>query len=101
MATRWLYNSDGDAIAFVSGSSVYSPRGEFIGQLYSDNTIWNGNYLGQVWGDDRIIYDTRKLFESRGLPGLPTLPGFVGEAPAKGQVTIPLGFSDVDFDRLI
>ncbi len=96
--TRWLYNSDGDPIAFVSGTSVYTARGEFVGELYEDNTIWNGDYIGQIWGDDRVIHDTRKLFETRGLPSMPTLPGFVGEAPTRGPVTIPRGFSDVDFD---
>lgn len=97
MAARWLYNSDGDPIAFVSGSSVYSPRGDFIGRLYEDNTIWNGDYLGELWADDRVIYDTRKLFTARGLPGMPTLPGFVNDPPFRGPVTIPLGFRDVDF----
>lgn len=97
MTTRWLFNSDGDAIAFVSSKSIYSLKGDFIGQLYEDGTIWNGNYLGQLWADDRVIFNTRKLFEHRGLPGLPTLPGFVGEAPSRAPVTIPLGFSDVDF----
>lgn len=95
--TRWLFNSDGDAIAYVSSSSVYTPAGDFVGKLYEDNTIWNGDYLGQLWADDRIIYDANKLHGSRGLPGMPTLPGFVGEPPFKGPVSIPLGFQDVNF----
>jgi hypothetical protein len=95
--TRWLFNSDGDAIGFVSGSSVYTPHGDFIGQLYPDQTIWNGEYLGQVWADDRVIFDTRKLYGTRGLPAMPTLPGFTGEPPYRGPVTVPLGFRDVSF----
>jgi hypothetical protein len=94
--TRWLYNSDGDAVAFVSGSYVYTPQGSFIGKLYEDNTVWNGDYIGEVMADDRLFYDTRKLFGSRGLPGLPTLPGFVGEPPFKGPHTVPLGYRDIE-----
>ena len=94
--TRWLYNSDGDAIAFVSGTYVYSPKGDFVGKLYEDNSVWNGDYVGELFADDRLICDARSLHGSRGLPGLPTLPGFVGEPPYKGPVTIPLGFRDVD-----
>jgi hypothetical protein len=95
--TRWLFNSDGDAIGFISGRSIYSPKGDFIGRLYEDNTIYNGNYLGELWGDDRVIFDTRKAFDRRGLPGMPTLPGFIGEPPFKGPVTLPPYYRDVDF----
>jgi hypothetical protein len=95
--TRWLYNSDGDAIALVSGKSVYTAKGSFAGTLYEDNTVWNGDYVGEVMADDRLFYDTRKLFAGRGLPGLPALPGFTGDPPFKGPCTMPLGFRDVDF----
>lgn len=94
--TRWLFNSDGDAIAFISGAFVYTVNGDFVGKLDNDKTVWNGEYIGVIMADDRLFYDTRKLFESRGLPGLPRLPGFVGEPPFKGPYTVPLGFRDVE-----
>jgi hypothetical protein len=94
--TRWLFDSDGEAVAFLSGTSVYTPKGDFVGELYPDNTIWNGDYVGEIMADDRLFYDTRKLFKSRGLPRIPSLPGFVGEPPYKGPCTVPLGYRDVD-----
>ncbi len=94
--TRWLYNSDGDPIAFVSGTYVYTRRGDFLGRLYEDNSVWNGDYIGELFADDRLIYDGRALKGSRGIPGMPKLPGFVGEPDFKGPVTIPLGFRDVE-----
>lgn len=94
--TRWLFNSDGDAIAYVYSGDVYTARGDFVGKLYNDHTVWNGEYVGIIMADDRLFYDTRKLFDSRGLPGQPKLPGFVGDPPYKGPYTVPLGFRDVD-----
>jgi hypothetical protein len=64
--------------------------------LYSDRTVWNGDYVGVIMADDRFFYDTRRLFETRGIPGTPTLPGFVSEPPYRGPYTVPLGFRDVD-----
>lgn len=96
MTTRWLYNSDGDPIAFITGSNVYSLRGDFVGKLYEDNSVWNGEYVGELFADDRLIYDARKLKGTRGIPGMPGLPGFVGEPDYRGPITVPLGFHDVD-----
>lgn len=96
MAARWLFNSDGDAIAYITNTYVFSPRGDFIGKLYEDNSIWNGDYIGQVMLDDRLFYDIRTLKSTRGIPGMPSLPGFVGEPPYKGPVSVPLGYRDVD-----
>jgi len=95
--TRWLYNSDGDPIGFIFNSNIYTPRGDFVGKLYDDNTVWNGDYVGEIYQSDRLIYDDRKLKGSRGIPGTPGLPGFVGEPDFKGPITLPLGFRDVEF----
>jgi hypothetical protein len=93
---RWLYNSDGDPIAFISGTHVFTCRGNFFGKLYEDNTVWNGDYVGELFADDRLIYDARTLKGSRGIPGLPGLPGFIGEPNYKAPVTLPLGYRDVE-----
>jgi hypothetical protein len=97
MAVRWLYNSDGDAIAFIYGKHVYTQRGNFVGMVYDDHTIWNGDYVGTIMADDRLFYDTRRLTGNRGIPGTPGLPPFVGDPMLRGPYTCPLGFRDVDF----
>lgn len=94
--TRWLYNSDGDPIAFITGTNVFSLHGDFVGKLYEDKSVWNGDYVGELFADDRLIFDGRKLKGSRGIPGIPGLPGFTGEPDFKGPITIPLGFRDVE-----
>jgi hypothetical protein len=94
--TRWLYNSDGDPIAFIQGDNVFSSRGDFVGKLFPDKSVWNGEYIGELFGDDRLIYNATKLHENRKLPGLPGLPGFFGEASFKSPLTIPLGYRDLD-----
>lgn len=93
---RWLYNSDGDPIVFIAGKHAFTQKGEFIGMLYPDNTIWNGNYVGTIMADDRLFYDQRSLHPDRGIPGTPGLPPFVGDPMQKGPYTCPLGYRDVD-----
>lgn len=96
--TRWLYNSDGDPVAFISGKYVFSPKGTFVGMLYEDNTVWNGDYVGELFAGDRLIHDSRALKGTRGIPGMPGLPGFTSEPEFKGPITLPLGFIDVAFE---
>ncbi len=96
---RWLYNSDGDPIAFISGQNVFTRWGSFLGRLYEDNTVWNGEYVGELFAGDRLIYDERRLHGSRGITGLPGLPEFIGEPEYRGALTLPLGFNDVRIDR--
>ncbi len=96
---RWLYNSDGDPIAILSGQNVFTRRGDFFGRLYEDNTIWNGDYVGELFAADRLIYDERRLRGSRSLPSLPGLPEFAGEPEYRGALTLPLGFNDVRIGR--
>jgi hypothetical protein len=94
--TRWLYNSDGDPIGFIQGENVFTTKGDFAGKFYPDQTIWNGDYIGELFADDRLIYDARKLHGNRKMPGITGLPGFFGEPSFKGPITIPLGYRDVD-----
>jgi hypothetical protein len=94
--TRWLYDSDGDPVAFLQSESVFSSRGDYLGKLDSDQQVWNGEYIGEIIADDRFVFNTKKLFGRRKMPGIPRLPGFHGEAPFKGAFTVPLGYRDVD-----
>jgi hypothetical protein len=94
--TRWFYNSDGDPIAFIQGENVYSVLGDYVGKLDSDKQVWNGEYIGELYADDRLIYNSSKLFGNRKMPGLPGLPGFFGEPTYKGSMTLPLGYRDVE-----
>ncbi|MBE0700013.1 MAG: hypothetical protein IH586_24060 [Anaerolineaceae bacterium] len=94
--TRWLYNSDGDPIAFIQGDNVFTTQGDFFGKIYPDQQVWNGDYLGELFADDRLIYNATKLHGNRKMPGLAGLPAYFGEPPFKGPVTIPLGYRDVD-----
>lgn len=95
--TRWLYDSDGEPVAYFQGEYLFTARGVFVGKLYEDNTIWNGEYIGEIMADDRFVFDERKLKGSRGIPGQPGLPGFAAEPEFKGPFSLPLGFRDVEF----
>lgn len=95
---RWLYNSDGDPVAFISGENVFSPQGNFVGKLYPDQQVWNGEYVGEIYAEDRLIYNAVRLHGTRSLPGLPGLPIFSGEPSYKGPFSLPQGYHDVDLE---
>ncbi len=96
MTTRWLYNSDGDPVAFIQRESVYSTRGDYVGKLYPDQQVWNGEYIGEIYSDDRFVFDVSRLHGNRKMPGMPTLPGFFGEPAFKGLITLRFIFRDVE-----
>jgi hypothetical protein len=74
---RWLYDSKGRPIAFVSGENVFSRGGRFIGKLAGDE-IWHGRYKGEIVRDDRFLYGLTKGSVVRSTPGTPGIPGLPG-----------------------
>jgi hypothetical protein len=69
MAVRYIYNTSGDYVAFVSNGYLFSPNAEWLGVIKRGNQVYlkNGNFLGYLLNDDRIA---RKKDE---LPKLPIL----------------------------
>jgi hypothetical protein len=95
--TRWLYDCDGDPIGFIQEDNVFTRNGDFAGKLMEDQTVWNGEYVGEIYADDRFVYDTNKLHSSHKIPMMPRLPHFAGEPEFKGIITLPIGYRDVVF----
>jgi hypothetical protein len=94
---RWLYDSQGHPIAFVSRENVFSWSGRFIGKL-DGNEIWHGRYKGEIVREDRFLYKLTKGSVIRGTPGTPGTPGIPGIPGSKGAIGMPAGYRDVDLD---
>ena len=90
---KWLFNSQGAPIAFVSENKVFSRSGSFVGRI--DGTeVWHGSYKGEIYGQERFLYKTSKGSVQRGTPGIPGIPGIPGLPGHKGGIAMPAGFRD-------
>ncbi len=96
--SKWLYNSNGDPIVFISNGRVFSKSGKYIGKL-ENNEVWHGEYKGEIYKDDRFVYKTDKGDVMRGTPGTPGTPGIPGIAGNKGAIRLPRNYRDVELDN--
>ena len=60
MATRYLFNTAGNYVAFQQGTNVFSPSADWLGFLVAGNQLYStdGHFLGYVINDDRVARDT-------------------------------------------
>lgn len=60
MATRYLFNTAGNYVAFQQGANVFSPSADWLGFLVGGNQLYStdGKFLGYVLNDDRVARDT-------------------------------------------
>lgn len=94
---RWLFNSHGNPIAFVSGENVFSKSGRFIGRLEGDEVLY-GTYRGEICADDRLLVDQSREMVARAIPGTPGTLGIPGVPGSKGAIGVPRKYRDVDLD---
>lgn len=80
IAVRYLYNTSGKYIGFLSGNYLFDPTGEWIGFLSQGNLVFqpSGEYLGSLLDDDRVVRDvtTNDQLPSTppAIPATPILP---------------------------
>jgi hypothetical protein len=96
---QYLFNSEGNWIAFRDGQFIFTPDGEWLGWLTPDgeNVLdITGKYLGSIYPQDRFY---RKLQEPElepsypGYPGQRSNPGYPG---FPGAVSIPWDAKDLE-----
>jgi hypothetical protein len=57
VAIRYIFNTAGDYVAFVSGSHLFSSSKEWLGFIPKGNEVYryDGTFLGYLLEDDRIV----------------------------------------------
>lgn len=77
MSIRYIFNTNGEYVAFVQGRNVFTPETKWIGFLPEANIVYktDGTYLGEISKDDRIIRNENVIYPQifRPLQPLPPL----------------------------
>jgi len=95
--SRWLYNSHGEPIAFISGQNAFSRTGKWLGQLEGDE-LWKGEYIGEIVNGDYLLARHSKPGYSKGVPSTPGTPGIPGVPGTRGGRGLPAGYTVIEFD---
>ena len=95
----WLFNSQGEPVAFVHGDHVFSRTGKFLGNLDPDGTVWRGSYIGEIVRENRFLYKTTSQHSRRGPFGLPGTPAIPSIPASKHDNGLPSGFRDVEIEQ--
>jgi hypothetical protein len=80
VSVRYLFNTAGHYVAFISGENIFSPDGTWIASLHGGNEAYNldGTFLGYVLDDDRVAKRTNEAPRARrsrpASPARPALP---------------------------
>lgn len=92
--SKWLYNSSGTPIAFISGNNVFLKSGTFLGKLQGDE-VWNGNYIGEIVKDDYLARKTSTSHASRVSLVTPASPVSPVQPVGRVGTSLPSGFEDI------
>lgn len=77
---RYLFNTAGRYVAFISGHNVFTPKGVWLGVVMHGNQFYdaNGNFKGYVLSDDRVAFNpaepTKLRIPRPARPARPMLP---------------------------
>jgi hypothetical protein len=99
MSLEYLFDSNGEWIAFRKGKYVFSPSGRWIGwQPWDDADVVDirGSYLGTIFPGNRFYKIIQKACRGNpGFPGYQTYLGRPGYPGYAGHSPIPTGTVDL------
>ncbi len=55
---RYIFNTSGNYVAFIQGSNLFSPNGNWIGFVFNGNEVYSAvdsSFIGYISSDDRIV----------------------------------------------
>ncbi len=97
--TKYIYTSNGNAVAYIQGRYIHSIRGNAIGQIVGETHVHklSGSYVGELHKD--MIVDKRLgNLGNVGNPGNPGNTGNPGNPGNRGSVNY--GYRDVSGELL-
>jgi hypothetical protein len=100
---QYLFDSRGQHIATFSGEQLYAPTGENIGHYQQADDMFidtSGNYLGEVVGTDRLLYNYSSSYRwtKYGTHGYARDTCNCGTPGANAAISLPVGYGDVKVD---
>jgi hypothetical protein len=99
MHVQYLFNSDGEWIAFRHGQGVFDERCNWIGWLpWGNHEVANqeGEYLGTIVDVNRFYYFVdRPRRPNPGYPERPTYPALPDSPGLAARAVLPVGATDV------
>lgn len=98
MTARYIFNTDGQYVAFVQGDNLFSPDVEWLGFVRNGVDVYekNGTFMGQLLNDDRIAKNMA-IGKIPVIPPIPPLTPFRPFAPFPRlrMPSLPWGWKDV------
>jgi hypothetical protein len=98
--TEWLYDSQGNPIAFNALGNIVSRNGQFIGDIRGyfppRQDIWHGHYKGEIVEGNRFLRADPAPTNDRGGSAPPHLPQVPRCPDAIGPINLPAGYKDVE-----
>ena len=99
MVFRYLFNTSGRFVAFVSGDNIFSPSSEWLGYIVSGNEFYNksGHFVGYILDDDRVMKNTMELPRPPQIPRVPPIPPIrpIPPIPRLSKLPPPQPYEDV------
>jgi hypothetical protein len=99
MSVRYIFNTDGDYVAFVSQSSLFTPDCDYLGFIINGNEVFSkdGLAVGILLNDDRIVRDVTAVYRQSVLPPFPPFRPFKPFSPFKRlrMPDLPYPYKDV------
>ncbi|MEX0944133.1 MAG: 4-fold beta flower protein [Balneolaceae bacterium] len=77
MRVRYIYNTSGEYVAFITNGYLFDPDCNWLGVIANGNEVYdkNGSFVGILTDDDRIIADNSlRSFKRVTRPARPTRP---------------------------
>ena len=99
-----LYDSEGQHIATLDSSQLYSVFGRHIGEYLDDAGIFvdlEGRYLGEIVQNDRLLDDPTSPFHEQTFPAPPERDSIATSVQtAQHRIKLPEQYADVDRRKL-
>src|SRR6266508_4374766 len=70
MAVRFIYDTSGRYVAFITDGHLFNPGGDWLGFIANGNEVYqhDGTFAGYVTGDDRVVRNRAEHYRSRVSP---------------------------------
>ena len=98
MSVRYIFNTNGEYVAFVQDENLFTPDAEWIGFIRNGTNVYHpdGNYLGQLLNDDRIAIQKNQLRPLKLIPPFRPFKPFRPFSPFRRLRMAPLPFGWID-----